>query len=32
MKGAYAGCPMSSKTIKMGAEEYLKKSVPERVR
>jgi hypothetical protein len=32
MKGVYAGFPISSKTIKRGAGEHLKKSVPERVR
>jgi Fe-S cluster biogenesis protein NfuA len=32
MKGACAGCPMSAMTLKMGVEQYLKKSVPEIVR
>jgi Fe-S cluster biogenesis protein NfuA len=32
MKGACAGCPMSAMTLKMGVEQYLKKSIPEIVR
>ena len=32
LKGACAGCPMSAMTLKMGVEQYLKKSVPEIVR
>jgi len=29
LKGACAGCPMSTMTIKMGVEQYLKKRIPE---
>lgn len=29
MKGACAGCPMSTMTLKMGVEQYLKKKIPE---
>ncbi|MDH5375167.1 MAG: NifU family protein [Candidatus Bathyarchaeota archaeon] len=32
LKGACAGCPMSTMTIKMGVEQYLKKMIPEVVR
>lgn len=32
LKGACAGCPMSTMTLKMGVEQYLKKSIPEVVR
>ena len=32
MKGACAGCPMSTMTLKMGVERYLKKNIPEIVR
>lgn len=32
LKGACAGCPMSTMTIKMGVEQYLKKKIPEVVR
>ena len=32
LKGACAGCPMSTMTIKMGVEQYLKKKIPEIVR
>jgi len=32
LKGACAGCPMSTMTLKMGVEQYLKKKVPEVVR
>ncbi|UCF59556.1 MAG: NifU family protein [Candidatus Bathyarchaeota archaeon] len=32
MKGACAGCPMSTMTLKMGVEQYLKKKMPEIVR
>jgi Fe-S cluster biogenesis protein NfuA len=32
LKGACAGCPMSAMTVKMGVEQYLKKSIPEIVR
>lgn len=32
MKGACAGCPMSTMTLKMGVEQYLKKNIPEIVR
>lgn len=32
MKGACAGCPMSTMTLKMGVEQYLKKKIPEIVR
>lgn len=29
LKGACAGCPMSTMTLKMGVEQYLKKTIPE---
>ncbi|MCK4952472.1 NifU family protein [Candidatus Bathyarchaeota archaeon] len=29
MKGACAGCPMSSMTLQWGVEQYLKKKIPE---
>ncbi len=29
LKGACAGCPMSTMTLKMGVERYLKKKIPE---
>ena len=29
LKGACAGCPMSTMTVKWGVENYLKKKVPE---
>ena len=32
MKGACAGCPMSTMTLKMGVEQFLKKNIPEIVR
>lgn len=32
LKGACAGCPMSAMTLKMGVEQYLRKSIPEIVR
>lgn len=32
MKGACAGCPMSTMTLKMGVEQYLKKKIPEIIR
>jgi len=32
LKGACAGCPMSTMTLKMGVEQYLKKMIPEVVR
>jgi len=32
LKGACAGCPMSTMTIKWGVENFLKKKVPEVVR
>jgi len=32
LKGACAGCPMSTITLKMGVEQYLKKKIPEIVR
>jgi len=32
MKGACAGYPMSTMTLKMGVEQYLKKKIPEIVR
>ncbi len=32
LKGACAGCPMSTMTIKMGVERYLKNKMPEIVR
>ena len=32
LKGACAGCPMSTMTLKMGVESYLKKKIPEIVR
>ncbi len=32
LKGACAGCPMSTMTLKMGVEQYLKKKIPEIVR
>lgn len=32
LKGACAGCPMSTMTLKMGVEQYLKKKIPEVVR
>ena len=32
LTGACAGCPMSTMTLKMGVEQYLKKRLPEVVR
>ena len=32
LKGACAGCPMSTMTLKIGVEQYLKKKIPEVVR
>ncbi|UCE44120.1 MAG: NifU family protein [Candidatus Bathyarchaeota archaeon] len=32
LKGACAGCPMSTMTLKMGVEQHLKKRIPEVVR
>lgn len=32
LKGACAGCPMSTMTLKMGVEQYLKKKIPGVVR
>ncbi|UCE29770.1 MAG: NifU family protein [Candidatus Bathyarchaeota archaeon] len=32
LKGACAGCPMSTMTLKMGVEQYLKKKIPEIVK
>jgi len=32
LKGACAGCSMSTMTLKMGVEQYLKKKIPEIVR
>ncbi len=32
LKGACAGCPMSTMTLKMGVEQYLKQKIPEIVR
>jgi Fe-S cluster biogenesis protein NfuA len=32
LKGACAGCPMSTMTVKMGVESFLKKKVPQIVR
>jgi len=32
LKGACARCPMSTMTLKMGVEQYLKKKIPEIVR
>ena len=32
LKGACAGCPMSSMTIKWGVERFLKKKIPEIVK
>jgi len=32
LKGACAGCPMSTMTLKMGVEQHLKKKIPEIVR
>jgi len=32
LKGACAGCPMATMTIKMGVEQYLRKKIPEIVR
>ena len=29
LKGACAGCPMSTMTVKMGVENYLRKKIPE---
>lgn len=29
LTGACAGCPMSTMTLKMGVEQYLKKKIPE---
>lgn len=29
LKGACAGCPMSTMTLKMGVEQYLKQKIPE---
>jgi len=32
MKGACAGCPMSTMTLQLGVENFLKKKIPEIVR
>ncbi len=32
LKGACAGCPMSTMTLQMGVERHLKKKIPEVVR
>jgi Fe-S cluster biogenesis protein NfuA len=32
LKGACAGCPMATMTIKMGVEQHLRKKIPEIVR
>jgi Fe-S cluster biogenesis protein NfuA len=32
LKGACAGCPMSTMTLKIGVEQYLKKKIPEIIR
>jgi Fe-S cluster biogenesis protein NfuA len=32
LKGACAGCPMSTMTLKMGVEQYLKQRIPEIIR
>lgn len=32
LKGACAGCPMSTMTVKMGVESFLRKKVPQIVR
>lgn len=32
LKGSCAGCPMSTMTLKMGVEQYLKQKIPEVVR
>jgi Fe-S cluster biogenesis protein NfuA len=32
LKGACAGCPMSTMTLKMGVEQYLKKKIPKIVK
>lgn len=32
LKGACAGCPMSTMTLKMGVEQHLKKKIPEIVK
>ena len=32
LTGACAGCPMSTMTLKMGVEKYLKEKIPEIVR
>ena len=32
LKGACAGCPMSTMTVKWGVENFLKKKIPEIVR
>ena len=32
LKGACVGCPMSTMTLKIGVEQYLKKKIPEVVR
>ncbi len=32
LTGACAGCPMSTMTLKMGVEQYLKKRIPEVIR
>jgi len=32
LKGACAGCPMSTMTLKMGVERYLKQRIPEIIR
>lgn len=32
LKGACAGCPMSTMTLKRGVERYLKKRIPEVIR
>jgi len=29
LKGACAGCPMSTMTLKVGVEQYLRKKIPE---
>jgi Fe-S cluster biogenesis protein NfuA len=32
LKGACAGCPMSTMTLKIGVEQYLKQRIPEIIR
>jgi len=32
LKGACAGCPMSTMTLKMGVEQYLKQRIPDIIR